>query len=477
MSMDITELTLGELKQALAKGEVSSVEATKATLAKIEEKKDLGAYVTVCGEEALAAAEAADKARASGSEGALLGVPVAVKDNICTEGVRTTCASRFLEHYVPPYDAFVVKKLKSAGAVIVGKTNMDEFAMGSGSEYSAFCPVKNAVDPERVAGGSSGGSAVAVASYQAYASLGSDTGGSIRQPAAFNGVVGLKPTYSAVSRNGLIAFASSLDQIGPFARTVDDCRTVYNVIKGHDAGDSTSYSGELDAGESFASLKGRKIGIAKEFFPAELDKGIRAAVENAVKFYEDNGAEIVETSIGSFDMALACYYILSSAEASSNLSRYDGVKYGERAEGCASIDDIYYKSRTQFFGAEVKRRIMLGNFVLSSGYYDAFYLRASKARTLIKRDFENALKGCDALICPTAPTTAFMRGSNSEDPSAAYLGDVFTVPVNIAGLPGLSVKCGEDADGLPIGMQLIGRPYCEETLLSLAGIYEKGGAR
>lgn len=474
--MDITKMTLGALVEAMDKGEISSVEATKATLEKAEKEKDLGAYVTLCGEKALEAAAAADKARGEGRRGALLGVPIAVKDNICTEGVRTTCASRFLENYVPPYDAFVVKKLKSAGAVIVGKTNMDEFAMGSGSEYSAFYPVKNAVDPLRVAGGSSGGSAVAVASYQAYASLGSDTGGSIRQPAAFNGVVGLKPTYSAVSRNGLIAFASSLDQIGPFARTVGDCRTVYDAIKGHDAGDSTSYAGDLDKGEKITSLKGRRIGVAKEFFPPELNGEVRAAVEKALAFYEKEGAEIVETSIGSFDMALACYYILSSAEASSNLSRYDGVKYGRRAEGCAGIDDIYYKSRTEFFGSEVKRRIMLGNFVLSSGYYDAFYLRASKARTLIKRDFEAALSGCDALVCPTAPTTAYKRGSNADDPAAAYLGDIFTVPVNIAGLPALSVKCGEDKDGMPVGMQLIGSPYCEETLLSLAEAYEKGGA-
>ena len=475
--MDITELTLGGLTAAMEAGEISSAEATKATLAQIEKNSGLGAYVTVCGDSALAAAEAADKARASGAKAPLLGVPIAVKDNICTEGIRTTCASRFLENYIPPYDAFVVKKLKAAGAVIIGKANMDEFAMGSGSEYSAFYPVKNAVDPTRVAGGSSGGSACAVASYQAYAALGSDTGGSIRQPAAFNGVVGLKPTYSAVSRNGLIAFASSLDQIGPIARTVADCRTVYDVIKGHDAGDSTSYAGKLDAGETFTSLKGRRIGVAKEFFPKELNAEVRSAVEKAIKFYEDAGAEIVETSISSFDMALACYYILSSAEASSNLSRYDGVKYGRRAEGCANIDDIYYKSRTEFFGAEVKRRIMLGNFVLSSGYYDAFYLRASKARTLIKRDFENALSGCDALICPTAPTTAYKIGSNADDPSAAYLGDIFTVPVNIAGLPALSIKCGEDGEGLPIGMQLIGRPYCENTLTALAELYEKGGAR
>ncbi len=464
--------SLLEIKRDLAEKKVSSVEVTKAVLAQIEKKSDLGAYVTVCADEAVAAAEEADRQIAAGIDKPLLGVPVAVKDNICTEGIRTTCASRFLENYIPPYDAFVVKKLKDAGAVIVGKANMDEFAMGSSSEYSAFKTVKNAVDDTRVPGGSSGGSACAVASYQAYMALGSDTGGSIRQPASFNGVVGLKPTYSAVSRYGLIAFASSLDQIGPMTRTVDDCKYVYDIIKGYDKNDSTSYSGNLDLGEKFTSLKGRRIGVAKEFFPSALSPEIKAAVEKAIAFYKDNGAEIVETEIKSFDMALACYYILSSAEATSNLSRYDGIKYGRRAEGCKNLQEIYYKSRTEFFGPEVKRRIMLGNFVLSSGYYDAFYLKASKVRTLIKKDFDEALSKCDALICPTAPTTAYKLGQKITDPVEAYLGDIFTVPVNIAGLPGLSLRCGTDSDGLPIGMQLIGKAYCEETLFSLARIYE-----
>lgn len=467
------EKTLLEIKRDLAEKKVSSVEATKAVLAQTEKKADLNAYVTVCAEQALAAAAATDERIAAGEDAPLLGVPVAVKDNICTEGVRTTCASRFLENYVPPYDAFVVKKLKAAGAVIVGKTNMDEFAMGSASEYSAFGPVKNAVDPTRVAGGSSGGSAVAVASHQAYMALGSDTGGSVRQPAAFNGVVGLKPTYSAVSRYGLIAFASSLDQIGTFTRTVADAKYVYDIIKGHDPMDSTSFAGDLGRGDEFPSLKGRRIGVAKEFFPAALAPEIKAATEKALKFYADHGAEIVETSIKSFDLALACYYILSSAEATSNLSRYDGIKYGRRAAGCKDLQDIYYKSRTEFFGPEVKRRIMLGNFVLSSGYYDAFYLKASKARTLIKKDFEEALAGCDALLCPTAPTTAYKIGQKVTDPVEAYLGDVFTVPVNIAGLPGLSLRCGTDADGLPIGMQLIGKAYCEDTLFSLGRLFEE----
>lgn len=470
----MVEKSLLEIKRDLSEKKVSSVEVTKAVLAQIEKKKDLNAFVTVCGEEALKSAAAADERIKRGENAPLLGVPVAVKDNICTEGLRTTCASRFLENYVPPYDAFVVKKLKEAGAVIVGKTNMDEFAMGSASEFSAFGAVKNAVDPARVAGGSSGGSASAVASCQCYMALGSDTGGSIRQPAAFNGVVGLKPTYSAVSRYGLIAFASSLDQIGPITRTVADCKYVYDIIKGHDKMDSTSYDGDLDQG-GFTSPKGKKIGVAKEFFPSELSSEIRSAVDKAIGFYENNGAEIVETSIKSFDMALACYYILSSAEATSNLSRYDGIKYGKRASGCKNLQEIYYKSRTEFFGPEVKRRIMLGNFVLSSGYYDAFYLRASKARTLIKKDFEDALTKCDALICPIAPTVAWERGRKTANPADAYLEDIFTVPVNIAGLPGLSLKCGENKDGLPIGMQLIGKPYHENTLLSFGEIFEKGG--
>ncbi len=471
------EKTLRQIRKDIAERKISSEEATRATLARIKECADLGSYVTVCEDEAIAAAKEADRRVAAGEDTPLLGVPVAVKDNICTEGVRTTCASRFLENYVPPYDAFVVKKLKAAGAVIVGKTNMDEFAMGSGSEYSAFGPVRNAIDPTRVPGGSSGGSAAAVASFQAYAALGSDTGGSIRQPASFNGVVGLKPTYSAVSRYGLVAFASSLDQIGPLARTVGDCKCVYDVIKGHDPMDSTSAPDGSDRGETFDSLKGRKIGVAKEFFPSALSPEIKSAMDKAIAFYESRGAEIVETSIKSFDMALSCYYILSSAEASSNLSRYDGIKYGRRAEGCKDLMDVYYKSRTEFFGPEVKRRIMLGNFVLSSGYYDAFYLRASKARTLIKRDFEQALASCDALLCPTAPTTAYKIGATA-DPTDAYLGDIFTVPVNIAGLPGLSLRCGTDKDGLPIGMQLIGDMYCEDTLFSLGDIFEKeGGAR
>lgn len=463
--------SLIKIREMLAKREVSSVEVVKATLAQIKQKNNLNSYVTVCEKEALAAAEAADKKLAAAESGALLGVPVAVKDNICTAGVKTTCASKMLDNYIPPYDAFVIEKIKAAGGIVIGKTNMDEFAMGSTCEYSAFAPGRNAVDPDYVAGGSSGGSAAAVGSYQCYGALGTDTGGSIRQPAAYNGVVGLKPTYSAVSRYGAVAFASSLDQIGPFARNTADCKALFDVIKGHDKRDTMSYAGDYEADKAFKSLKGKKIGIAKQFFPDTLSADTRAAVEKAIGVYKSLGAEIVEVSIDSFDMALACYYILSSAEAASNLSRFDGIKYGHRAKGAENLIDIYYKSRTEGFGAEVKRRIMLGNFVLSSGYYDAYYLRAQKARTLIKRDFDDALSRCDVMLSPTTPGTAFKLGSVA-DSVEIYLADIFTVPVNIAGNPAISLKCGE-SKGLPIGLQLISGYHRENTLFSFAGAFEE----
>lgn len=461
-----------QVRDMLAKREVSAVEVTRATLAQIKEKQNLDSYVTVCEKEALAAAAEADKKLAAGESGALLGVPVAIKDNICTNGIRTTCASKFLDNYIPPYDAYVVEKIKAAGGIIVGKTNMDEFAMGSSCEYSAFAPGRNAVDPAKVAGGSSGGSAAAVGSYQCYAALGSDTGGSIRQPAAYNGIVGLKPTYSAVSRYGAVAFASSLDQVGPLARTTADCKVLFDVIKGHDKRDTTSYSGDYDADKGLKSIKGKKIGIAKQFFPESLNSDIREAVQKAVDVYKRLGAELVEVSIDSFDMALACYYILSSAEAASNLARFDGIKYGRRASGASNLIDIYYKSRTEGFGMEVKRRIMLGNFVLSSGYYDAYYLRAQKARTLIKKDLDDALSQCDVILSPTTPNVAFDVGGIT-DTTTAYLADIFTVPVNIAGNPAISVKCGENAKGMPIGLQLIGGNHKENTLFSFAGAYEE----
>ena len=473
---DLLKLSLIEVKNAIAEKRVSATEVTKAALDRIDEASELNAVLTVDREGALAAAAAADEKLSRGeSAGRLGGVPVLVKDNISTRGVRTTCASKFIENYVPPFDATVVKKLKEAGAVILGKTNMDEFAMGSSNENSAFGFVRNAVDPTRVPGGSSGGSASAVAAFEAYGSLGSDTGGSIRQPASFCGVVGLKPTYSAVSRYGLIAFASSLDQIGPLTRTVADNALLFDVIAGHDPMDSTSSPEKIDYTDYEIGVKGMTIGIPKEFFAKDFSPVVREKVMDAAAFYEKSGAKLKDVSISSFDAALATYYVLACAEASSNLARFDGVKYGKRVEGADYIDS-YYKSRTAGFGAEVKRRIMIGNYVLSSGYYDAYYLKASKVRTKIKADFDAALRGCDLLLGPTSPTTAFEIGKKVKDVTETYMSDIFTVPVNIAGLPAISIPCGTDGQGLPIGLQLIGRAFGERTLFGAAEAFEKENA-
>lgn len=473
---DLLKLSLIEVKNAIAEKRVSATEVTKAALDRIDEASELNAVLTVDREGALAAAAAADEKLSRGeSAGRLGGVPVLVKDNISTRGVRTTCASKFIENYVPPFDATVVKKLKEAGAVILGKTNMDEFAMGSSNENSAFGFVRNAVDPTRVPGGSSGGSASAVAAFEAYGSLGSDTGGSIRQPASFCGVVGLKPTYSAVSRYGLIAFASSLDQIGPLTRTVADNALLFDVIAGHDPMDSTSSPEKIDYTDYEIGVKGMTIGIPKEFFAKDFSPVVREKVMDAAAFYEKSGAKLKDVSISSFDAALATYYVLACAEASSNLARFDGVKYGKRVEGADYID-TYYKSRTAGFGAEVKRRIMIGNYVLSSGYYDAYYLKASKVRTKIKADFDAALRGCDLLLGPTSPTTAFEIGKKVKDVTETYMSDIFTVPVNIAGLPAISIPCGTDGQGLPIGLQLIGRAFGERTLFGAAEAFEKENA-
>ena len=473
---DLLKLSLIEVKNAIAEKRVSATEVTKAALDRIDEASELNAVLTVDREGALAAAAAADEKLSRGeSAGRLGGVPVLVKDNISTRGVRTTCASKFIENYVPPFDATVVKKLKEAGAVILGKTNMDEFAMGSSNENSAFGFVRNAVDPTRVPGGSSGGSASAVAAFEAYGSLGSDTGGSIRQPASFCGVVGLKPTYSAVSRYGLIAFASSLDQIGPLTRTVADNALLFDVIAGHDPMDSTSSPEKIDYTDYEIGVKGMTIGIPKEFFAKDFSPVVREKVMDAAAFYEKSGAKLKDVSISSFDAALATYYVLACAEASSNLARFDGVKYGERVEGADYIDS-YYKSRTAGFGAEVKRRIMIGNYVLSSGYYDAYYLKASKVRTKIKADIDAALGDCDLLLGPTSPTTAFEIGKKVKDVTETYMSDIFTVPVNIAGLPAISIPCGTDGQGLPIGLQLIGRAFGERTLFGAAEAFEKENA-
>ncbi len=473
---DILKLSLIDIRDMIANGQVSATEVTEASLKRIDEASDLNAVLTVDREGALASAKMTDEKIARGENiGVLGGVPLLVKDNISTKGVRTTCASKFIENYIPPFDATVVTKLKEAGAVIVGKTNMDEFAMGSSNENSAFGPVKNAVDPTRVPGGSSGGSASAVAACEAYGALGSDTGGSIRQPASFCGVVGLKPTYSAVSRYGLIAFASSLDQIGPLTRTVSDNALLFDVIAGHDPYDSTSAPTKENYTDYTVGVKGVTIGLPKEFFDKDFSPVVREKIMNAATFYERAGAKLKEVSISSFDAALATYYVLACAEASSNLARFDGVKYGTRVEGADYID-TYYRSRTEGFGAEVKRRIMIGNYVLSSGYYDAYYLKASKVRTKIKADFDSALSACDVILGPTAPTTAFELGRKTEDATEIYMSDIFTVPVNIAGLPAISIPCGKDEKGLPIGLQLIGRAFGEKTLFGVAETFEKENA-
>lgn len=432
------------------------------------------AYISLDEEGALRKAEEVDARVARGEEvGVLAGVPVAVKDNICIKGMRTTCASKILENFVSPYDATVVEKLKAADAVFLGKTNLDEFAMGSSTENSYFGPTRNPHDPERVPGGSSGGSAAALAAGEAVLALGSDTGGSIRQPASFCGVVGLKPTYGRVSRYGLVAFASSLDQIGPMAKNVKDTALLLNVISGYDPKDSTSapvevpdFTKALDEG-----IEGIRIGLPREYFAEGLEDEVREKVLEAVDILEGEGAEVVEVSLPHTKYAIATYYIVAPAEASSNLARYDGVKYGFRADG-RDLYEMYCNTRSQGFGEEVKRRIMLGTYTLSAGYYEAYYLKALKVRTLIKQDFEEVFETCDLLATPTSPTVAFRLGEKVADPLTMYLSDVYTVSVNLAGLPGISVPCGS-SDGLPVGLQLIGRPFDEETLLRVAYVVER----
>lgn len=473
---DLLKMSLTECVEALKNKKVSSVELTKACLERIEENKALNDFITVCKDSALKAAAESDERLKQGKGGLLEGVPIAVKDNISTKGIRTTCASKFLDNYIPPFDASVVEALKREGAVIVGKTNMDEFAMGSGNENSAYGPVKNFRDNSRVPGGSSGGSANCVAASEVFAALGSDTGGSIRQPASYCGVVGLKPTYSIVSRYGLVAFASSLDQIGPLTRTVKDAAYMLDVLAFKDKKDSTSSERtEKSYSDYSTDVRGKKIGLAKEFFSDALDNAVREKITDTIKNLEKQGAEIVDVSIKSFPAALATYYVLSSAEAASNLARFDGVKYGVRAD-CDDIYSLYYNSRTQGFGSEVKRRIMTGNYVLSSGYYDAYYLKASKIRTLIKQDFEKAFEKCDVLACPTAPTTAFKIGRKETDSTKVYLEDIYTVPVNIAGLPAISVPCAKDCDGMPVGIQFIGKAFDEKKLFTFASAVENMSA-
>ena len=474
--MEIHKLTAHETAELIAKKQISAKEATLDTLARIEQVDGkVNAYITVLKDEAVAVAEQADKSLASGAElSPLFGVPMALKDNMCTKGVLTTCGSKMLYNFKPPYDSFVAKRLKNAGAVLLGKLNMDEFAMGSSNETSYFGKCKNPYDIERVPGGSSGGSAAAVAADEACFSLGSDTGGSIRLPAAFCGVVGLKPTYGMVSRFGLVAFASSLDQIGPLTKDVTDCALVLNAISAYDNADSTSLNvPRPDYTKALTGdIKGMKIGLPREYFEG-MDDEVKAAVMKAAKQYEALGAIVEEVSLPITEYALPAYYIISSAEASSNLARYDGVKYGFRAEKFKDLLDLYMQTRAEGFGEEVKRRIMLGTYALSSGYYDAYYKKAQQVRTLIKQGFDTAFAKYDVLLTPVYPTTAFKIGEKTDDPLKMYAGDVCTVSANIAGLPGLSIPCGLDSKGLPIGLQLMAKPFGEETLIKAAYAFEQ----
>jgi aspartyl-tRNA(Asn)/glutamyl-tRNA(Gln) amidotransferase subunit A len=467
-------VTVHEAQRLLKERKVSSVELTKHYLERIKQvEPKVKAFTTVTEELALEQARKADETIAAGKAGPLTGVPLAIKDVICTKGVRTTCSSKMLENFIPPYDAMVMEKLNAAGVIMVGKANMDEFAMGSSTENSAFFPTHNPWDLERVPGGSSGGSAVAVAAGECVAALGSDTGGSIRQPAGFCSVVGLKPTYGRVSRYGLVAFASSLDQIGPLTQDVTDCALIMNVISGHDKRDSTSvpesvpdYTRNLKP-----DLKGMRLGIPEEYYVQGMQSGVSDIMKAAHKKLEELGATLEEVSLPHTPYALAVYYIIAPSEASANLARYDGVKYGYSYKG-DSMWESMEKTRGNGFGAEVKRRIMLGTYALSAGYYDAWYLKAQKVRTLIRQEFDKVFEKYDALITPTSPTVPFKIGERTDDPLAMYLSDVCTLPANIAGVPGISIPAGF-VDGLPVGMQIIGKHFSEETLLRVAYAYEQ----
>ena len=469
------DLSVTELSAALTAKKVSSAELTRAFLGRIDKLKDLNAFITVDEAGALERARRADDLRAQGRAGPLTGIPFAYKDIYCTKGLRTTCGSRMLENFVSPYDAHVVEQFTAAGAVALGKCNMDEFAMGSSNENSYFGPVRNPWDRKRVPGGSSGGSAAAVAARMVPAATGTDTGGSVRQPAAFSGVCGLRPTYGLVSRYGLIAFASSLDQAGPIARSAQDLALLMNVMAGHDARDSTSverpkedYSTKLSV-----SLKDLRVGIPKEYFGDGLDRDVRKAVESAVSWFKSQGARVVEVELPHTGVGVAAYYVIAPAEASSNLSRYDGVRYGHRAKEYSDLIDMYCRTRAEGFGAEVKGRILVGTYVLSHGYYDAYYLQAQKIRRLIAQDFQKAFSQVDFICGPTAPSTAFELGAKTEDPVQMYLGDVFTIPAPLAGLPALSIPCGFDNKGLPVGLQLTGRHFSESLLLGVAHAYQQ----
>ena len=475
--MDITELTVHELQEKLKEKKLTVTEITKAYVDRINEKeKDVQAFITELTEEGLKQAEEIQKRIDNGEEvGDLAGIPIGIKDIICTKGIKTTCASKMLENFVSPYDATVMEKINAENMIDLGKLNMDEFAMGGSTEYSYFKKTRNPWDLSRVPGGSSGGSAAAVAANMVPWALGTDTGGSIRQPAALCGVVGLKPTYGLVSRYGVVAFASSLDQVGVFAKDVQDCAMLLNVIAGHDEHDTTSVVvGPKDYTTALnKDIKGIKIGVPIEFYGEGINSEVKESLEKALEKYREMGAEIEEFSLDIAKYALATYYIIACAEASSNLGRYDGIRYTYRAKDCKNLKEIYKKSRSEGFGKEVKRRIILGTYVLSSGYYDAYYKKAQQVRTLVMNQFNKAFEKYDVIITPTSPTVAFKLGEKSTNPMEMYLADICTVSVNIAGLPGMSIPCGVDSNGLPIGMQIIGNKFDEETIIKVAHAYEQ----
>lgn len=469
--------SIRELHQQLVRKERTATEITQAALERIHQlEPKLHSFLDVTADQALAQAQRVDSWLAAGEKiGLLAGIPTGIKDNLCTKGIRTTCGSRILENFLPPYESTVTQKLSEAGAVMIGKTNLDEFAMGSSTENSAYQVTANPWDTSRVPGGSSGGSAAAVAAEECVVALGSDTGGSIRQPASFCGVVGIKPTYGLVSRFGLVAYASSLDQIGPFGRTVEDAAILLSAIAGYDSKDSTSLKVAIpDYTQSLIpDLKGKRVGVITETFGEGLDSSVAAAVHQAIAQLKDLGAEVQEISCPRFRYGLPTYYVIAPSEASANLARYDGVKYGFRSAEADSLLSMYTHTRAEGFGAEVKRRIMIGTYALSAGYYDAYYLKAQKVRTLIKQDFGQAFESVDALVCPTAPSTAFKAGEKTADPLSMYLSDLMTIPVNLAGLPGLSLPCGFDDQGLPIGLQIIGNVLREDLVFQVAYAYEQ----
>lgn len=478
--MDISKATVASLRKSLDKGELSSAELTKEYFDRIEKYDgEIKSYITLCKEDAVSSAERADKLIAEGKASPLTGIPMNIKDNICTKGVKTTCASKMLEDFVSPYNASVMERLNSQNIVMLGKGNMDEFAMGSTCQNSYFGGAKNPYDKSCVPGGSSGGAAASVAAGLCAAALGSDTGGSIRQPAAFCGVTGLKPTYGTVSRYGLVAFASSLDQIGPVARSAEDCGIILGAIAGADKNDgtlkaipSTDYTSKIGK-----SLDGMTIGLPKEFFGEGTSDEVKALVMNAAKEYEKMGCNIKEVSLPSLKYAVAAYYLISSAEAASNLSRYDGIKFGYRSKNGHSYEELIKNTRQEGFGAEVKRRIMLGNYALSSGYYDAYYKKAVQIRGKLRDEYSEIFNTCDMILTPTAPSSAYKIGQNDQSPVEMYVGDICTVTVNITGLPAISTTCGYTAEGMPIGMSLIGRAFDEATIIGAADAFERGFER